>query len=610
MKRKGFTLIELLAVIVILAIIAVIATPIIVGIIEDSRKAAFERSVEGIIHATDLDYSMQEVLSNDTYTITNGQLDKTLKTPIKNLEGFNGTIKYDEKGNSQFAIHNGKWCMMKDSSGVISITEYDAQICKLATTAADSCFVTKDLENGSVSIVNYLCSETDVIIPDTINEKTVTEISGLCTDYDGWSSCEGAFEKSWIYDDEGNGSEIKIINSVIIPKTVVNIDNRAFASNFTAGELDLSYLTNLTSIGDNAFSGGSFTSIKFPTSLKSIGNNSFEYCDLEGELDLSYLINLESIEQYAFMDDYEGRGSITSVKLPSSLKNIGTGAFEGQIISGVLDLSNLTELTVIQGFSYNEIEKVIFPDNVNITNISDFYANKISGELDLTKFTNLKFVSKLGGNDDITNLKLPKTIEEIGDDAFSCYKLTGELDLSEFDNLRIIGENAFNCEYSEGNQFTSIKFPKSIEEIKDNAFSEVGLSGELDLSELINLKYINGFSRNRISNINLPVNLITIGGNAFTSNRLSGELDLQYLTKLTTIEDEVCCGVSGAFDSNDLTSVKLPKNLTYIGESAFNYNNLESVTFVGRTNLDGVTLGDYVWGWADGYSDSNIGFSN
>lgn len=47
--KNGFTLIELLAVIVILAIIAVIATPIITGIIEDAKKSAFERSVEGIV---------------------------------------------------------------------------------------------------------------------------------------------------------------------------------------------------------------------------------------------------------------------------------------------------------------------------------------------------------------------------------------------------------------------------------------------------------------------------------------------------------------------------------------------------------------------------------
>ena len=44
--KKGFTLIELLAVIVILAIIALIATPIILGIINDAREKANERSVE------------------------------------------------------------------------------------------------------------------------------------------------------------------------------------------------------------------------------------------------------------------------------------------------------------------------------------------------------------------------------------------------------------------------------------------------------------------------------------------------------------------------------------------------------------------------------------
>ena len=46
MKRNGFTLIELLAVIVLLAIIALIATPIILGIINDSREESNERSVE------------------------------------------------------------------------------------------------------------------------------------------------------------------------------------------------------------------------------------------------------------------------------------------------------------------------------------------------------------------------------------------------------------------------------------------------------------------------------------------------------------------------------------------------------------------------------------
>ena len=46
MRNKGFTLIELLAVIVILAIIALIATPIILGIINDSRKSADDETAK------------------------------------------------------------------------------------------------------------------------------------------------------------------------------------------------------------------------------------------------------------------------------------------------------------------------------------------------------------------------------------------------------------------------------------------------------------------------------------------------------------------------------------------------------------------------------------
>ena len=56
MKNKGFTLIELLAVIVILAIIALIATPIILGIIANTRSEARVRSAEAVEHALETGY--------------------------------------------------------------------------------------------------------------------------------------------------------------------------------------------------------------------------------------------------------------------------------------------------------------------------------------------------------------------------------------------------------------------------------------------------------------------------------------------------------------------------------------------------------------------------
>ena len=58
MKSKGFTLIELLAVIVILAIIALIATPIVLGIIEDSKTNANKVSAQYIVDAVEKAYAI------------------------------------------------------------------------------------------------------------------------------------------------------------------------------------------------------------------------------------------------------------------------------------------------------------------------------------------------------------------------------------------------------------------------------------------------------------------------------------------------------------------------------------------------------------------------
>lgn len=53
MKKKGFTLIELLAVIVILAIIALIATPLVLNIINDTKRSASVRSGEFYLAAVE-----------------------------------------------------------------------------------------------------------------------------------------------------------------------------------------------------------------------------------------------------------------------------------------------------------------------------------------------------------------------------------------------------------------------------------------------------------------------------------------------------------------------------------------------------------------------------
>ena len=78
-KNKGFTLIELLAIIVILAIIAVITVPIILNIIENSRKGAAVDSAYRFKDAVEKYYVSELFDNNDlqlngNYDVDNGVL--------------------------------------------------------------------------------------------------------------------------------------------------------------------------------------------------------------------------------------------------------------------------------------------------------------------------------------------------------------------------------------------------------------------------------------------------------------------------------------------------------------------------------------------------------
>ena len=105
MRKNGFTLIELLAVIVILAIIALIATPIILGIINDAREKANERSVE--LYASAVRNGIAAYQLREGKEVLPGTYSETNKLPFEpeydgNVEctniiiGEDGTVSLDK----------------------------------------------------------------------------------------------------------------------------------------------------------------------------------------------------------------------------------------------------------------------------------------------------------------------------------------------------------------------------------------------------------------------------------------------------------------------------------------------------------------------------------
>lgn len=128
MNKKGFTLIELLAVIVILAIIALIATPIVISIIDDSRKEAAERSAESYLNAVEnaimKDRMESELIEDGTYKIVNGQLEgTTLEVEISGEYPTDGRVsivdgKVDINGTSMII---GDYSVSFDGQGNIQV---------------------------------------------------------------------------------------------------------------------------------------------------------------------------------------------------------------------------------------------------------------------------------------------------------------------------------------------------------------------------------------------------------------------------------------------------------------------------------------------------------
>jgi prepilin-type N-terminal cleavage/methylation domain-containing protein len=117
--KKGFTLIELLAVIVILAIIALIATPLILNVIDDSKKGAFKSTAYGIIETVELKYAQGLFKGNNEeiiFTYNDGVESSNIegeKLEYKGERPKSGEIMININGEIALALHDGKYCAEK-----------------------------------------------------------------------------------------------------------------------------------------------------------------------------------------------------------------------------------------------------------------------------------------------------------------------------------------------------------------------------------------------------------------------------------------------------------------------------------------------------------------
>lgn len=188
----------------------------------------------------------------------------------------------------------------------------------------------------------------------SIDMKGVIIVGGDKT-YNSWYKLEDNVIGKFMF---GNLSSF-LLEELILPTTIIAIDDEAFRGMYNLKSLDIPDGVNV--IGTCAFASCSgLESITLPSKLKVIEAETFQDC-----AKLSFILlpeKLIAIKQYAFWECI----SLSKVELPKSLKRIGGSAFDG---SGLAEISLPEGLLQIDEKAFcrcNELRTITIPHSVTL----------------------------------------------------------------------------------------------------------------------------------------------------------------------------------------------------------------------------------------------------
>ena len=478
-----------------------------------------------------------------------------------------------------------KWLLALATFAVMTVV---CAVCAGAETYQDIEY--SALDDGRVKITGYNGGAETVVIPDTIDGKSVTSI--------GRRAFEGCTN----------------LKSITIPNSVTEMGRRAFSG--CSSLTGIAIPDSVTEIGKYAFDGcKSLTSITIPDGVTSIGDGAFYNCSSLTEIKVasenSNYVSVNGVlynkdkttiicypagkkgNNYKILDGvtkvgssaFIGCSSLTSITIPNSVTEIGYSVFEG--------CTNLKSITIPNGVT--SIGDSAFEDCTSLTSITipngvtSIGDSAFEGCTSLTSITIPNSVTSIGfgafiGCSSLTSITIPDSVTCIGDSAFNgCTSLTS---ITIPDSVTEIGGSAFeNC-----SSLTSITIPDSVTSIGIGAF--VGCSSLTSIMIPDNVTYIGGAvfadcsSLTEIKVSTQNAKYVSVNGVLYNKDKTTimcypaGKKDKNY--KILDGVTEIC---TSAFNGcSSLTSITIPDSVTEIGVSAFS----------GCSSLTGITIPDSV----------------
>lgn len=170
-NKKGFTLIEVLAIIVIIAIIGVITVPIILNLIEDSRRGSVKDSTYGYIDSVNGVYFTNSLSNPDTDTedgVYSVSELKNLGVRVEGEEPSEGWCELVDNEVVAYSLKFGEYVVTKysdsdifiEKNGVIGLIPIEKSISEYVDSyVKDAVEFYSDLENGITGEVIKMVSE-------------------------------------------------------------------------------------------------------------------------------------------------------------------------------------------------------------------------------------------------------------------------------------------------------------------------------------------------------------------------------------------------------------------------------------------------------------------
>lgn len=258
-------------------------------------------------------------------------------------------------------------------------------------------FVYTNLADNTVEILKYTGTESNVTIPDKIDNKVVKTLGAE------------------------SFTENETVVGVTIPAQVTNLQYGAFASCTNLKKVTFAQGSQLKKIKEETFEHcQKLEEIHIPDSVTQIEKGAFYYCRSLSKLTLGK--KLEVIDNNAF----EGCWSLKQIEIPDSVESIGEGAFTYCASLEHVTIGNKLAYVAKSAFSSCDLTEITWGDGIAKIGDSAFACNQKLTTVSIPDTVTELEYKAFAGCVELSDIEIPDSVEAIGGYAFEKWDIYNE----------------------------------------------------------------------------------------------------------------------------------------------------------------------------------------